>query len=453
LRLFRLLAGKGAKGGPWGAVLLAAVSSGHMSFCEALIEHGASIDYDNSHAIRIALRNQDLALVGILLKGASSPHVLAKALPQAMKMPGKTQRFDAVASLLAKGVSGPELDLALRRAVSETSLFRDPKLVDILVKHGASVNSYGESNSNCVHIVSDRGDLEMLSILCSSKKPPSSDIVSQAVPLAFRARLQISQSNLLKIMQLLLQHGARGIPVAETLIDAVRTDDGVSICKVLLKAGADVNYGNGLSIQEAFKKDDLGSLETILTIAHIEKETWAYIIPLALNPETYNPAKTKLILYTCRNHKTILNKALVHETGRPTIRPHVVAMLLEYGASAECDNAAAFKAAIRSKSLTIFKLLLEAHSSEESSSKSFDSCMELALEDRLPFARSLIEAKVPAGMLQISAYSERTIRALPVGNDIRSLARKYNHSCQTYHQDPGSFARGFDRSLLSLIWI
>jgi hypothetical protein len=397
LRVLRLLVGKGAKGGPWGACLVAAVGHGKISLSAALIEHGASIDYEEAHAVRIALRNQDLALVGILMKGSSSPHLLAKALPQAMKMPGKTQRFDAAATLLAKGVSGPELDIALRRAASETSLFRDPKMVDILVKHGASV-SYGESNSNCVHIVSERGDYEMLSILCSSKKPPSPDIVSQAIPLAFQARTHTSHSNLLKILQLLLQHGARGVPVAETLIDAVRTEEDISICKLLLEGGADVNHREGLVCLEAFKKDDSGSLEAICTTAHIEKETWAYIIPLALHPETYNPTKTRLVLYTCRSHRTILNKALVHETGRPTIRQDVVSMLLGFGASASCENGAAFKAAIRARSSTIFKLLLEAHPTEESISKAFDSCMDLPSEERLPFARSLIEAKVPAGM-------------------------------------------------------
>lgn len=398
LRLLRLLVAKGAKGGPWGAVLLAAVGFGHMALCEALVENGASIDYDNAHAVRIALRNQDLALVAILMKGSSSPHVLAKALPQAMKMPGKTQRFDAVATLLAKGLSGPELDIALRRAASETSLFRDPKMVDVLVKHNASVNNVGESSSNCVHIVSSRGDLEMLSILCTSANPPSSDITSHAIPLVFRSGTQISQSTLLKMLRLLLQHGGRGIPVADTLIDVVRTEDDGAVCKLLIEGGADANYQNGLAIQEAFKKEAPESLEAICTIAHIEKDTWAYVIPLALHPETYHPTKTRLVLSACKTHRNILDRALIHETGRASIRQDVVSMLLELGASAGCDNAAAFKGTIRARSSTVFKLLLEAHNSEEAKAKAFDSCMELAPGERLPFARSLIEVRVPPGM-------------------------------------------------------
>ncbi|TLD20788.1 hypothetical protein E2P81_ATG08452 [Venturia nashicola] len=399
LRVLRLLVAKGAKGGPWGAVLLAAVGFGHMALCKELVENGASIDHENAHAVRLALRNQDLALVGILMKASSSPSVLAKALPQAMKMPGKTQKFDAVATLLTKGVSGPELDIALRRATSETSLFRDPKMVDVLVKHGASVNSFGESNSNCVHIVSSRGDLEMLSILCASANPPSSDITSQAIPLVFRARTQISQSTLLKMLHLLLQHGGRGIPLADTLIDVVRSEDNSAVCKFLIEGGADANHQNGLAIQEAFKKEVSGSLEVICTAAHIEKETWAYVIPLALHPETYHPTKTRIVLSACKSHRIILDKALIHETGRASIRQDVVSLLLELGASAGIDNAAAFKGAIRAKSSTIFKILLEAYSSEESNAKAFDSCMELAPEERLPFARSLIEARVAPAQL------------------------------------------------------
>lgn len=398
LRLLRLLTAKGAKGGPWGAVLLSAVGFGHMNLCEALVENGASIDYENAHAVRLALRNQDLALVATLMKASSSPSVLAKALPQAMKMPGKAQRFDAVATLLAKGVSGRELDIALRRATSETSLFRDPKLVDVLVKHGASVNSFGESDSNCVHIVSSRGDLEMLSILCASANPPSSDITSRAIPLAFRARTQISQSTLLKVLHLLLQHGARGIPVADTLIDAVRTEDDGVVCKLLIEGGADANYQHGLAIQEAFKKEVSDSLEIICTTAQIEKETWAYVIPFALHPETYHPTKTGIVLTACKGHRIILDRALIHETGRASIRQDVVSVLLELGANAGIDNAAAFKGAVRARSSNVFKLLLEAHKSQEANAKAFDSCMELAPEERSPFARSLIEARVHPGM-------------------------------------------------------
>lgn len=398
LRLLRLLVAKGAKGGPWGAVLLAAVGFGHLDLCEALVANGASIDYENAHAVKLALRNQDLALVSILMKASSSPGVLAKALPQAMKMPGKAQRFDAVAKLLAKGVSGPELDIALRRATCETSLFRDPKMVDALVKHGATVNSFGESNNNCVHIVSSRGDLEMLSILCASANPPSSDITSQAIPLAFRARTQTSQSNLLKMLHILLQHGGKGVPVADTLIDVVRTADDSAICKLLIEGGADANYQNGLAIQEAFKKEVPDSLEIICTTAHIEKETWAYVIPLALHPETYHPTKTRIVLTACKGHRIILDRALIHETGRSLIRQDVVSLLLELGASAGSDNAAAFKGAIRARSWTVFKILLEAHSSEQVNAKAYESCMELAPRERLPFASSLIEAGIAPGM-------------------------------------------------------
>lgn len=398
LRLFRLLVSRGAKGGPWGAVLLAAVSYGHMALCEALVENGASIDYENAHAVRIALRNQDLALVGILTRASSSPSVLAKALPQAMKMPGKTQRFDAVATLLGKGVSGPELDIALRRAASETSLFRDPKMVGVLVRHGASVSNFGESNSNCIHIVSSRGDLEMLSILCASANPPSPDITSQAIPLVYQARTQISQSTLLKMLQLLLEHGGKGIPVADTLIDVVRIEDDGAVCRLLIEGGADANYQNGLAIQEAFKKEVPDSLEILCTTAHIEKETWAYVIPLALHPETYHPTKMRFVLTACKSHRNILDRALIHETGRLSIRQDVVLMLLDLGADAGCDNAAAFRGAIRARSSTVFKLLLEAQNSEEANAKAFDACMELAPGERLPFARSLIEARVPPGM-------------------------------------------------------
>ncbi|QDS75019.1 hypothetical protein FKW77_005836 [Venturia effusa] len=399
LRLLRLLVAKGAKGGPWGATLLAAVGFGHMALCEALVENGASIDHDNAHAVRMALRNQDLALIGILMKGSSSPHVLAKALSQAMKMPGKTQRFDAVDTLLTKGVSGPELDIALRRAASETSLFRDPKMVDVLVKHGASVSNFGESNSNCVHIVSSRGDLELLSILYTSVQPPSSDITSQAVPLVFRSRTQTSRSSLLKMLHLLLKHGARGEPVAETLIDAVRTEDDGVVCELLVAGGADANYQNGLAIQEAFRKEAPETLEIICTKAKIEKETWAYVLPLALHPETYHSTKTMLVLSACRVYRNILDTALIHETGRSSIRHEVVSMLLEVGAFAGCDNAAAFTGAIRARSSTVFNLLLQAHNSEETNAKSFDSCMQLAPKERLPFARLLIEAQVSSAQL------------------------------------------------------
>lgn len=352
LYIAEALFAKGARDGDWGMLLVHAVQKSYSNLVVALIDHGASIDHDNAHSVRIALKRADLELLQLLLRGRSSPQILVKALPEALQMTSSADRRNAIISLLHKKVTGDELHLVLQRICASQTL-RDVEVVIALLTHGASVNFTGEKG-NCICIAVEQGDFEVLSILCDHN--PSDQILSSAFGAAYASRNLIPRAEILKIMDLLLHKGAQGSAVAEALIDVVRVEDERDILLLLLKHGADVNYNSGLPIEEALRAPSIAALQDICGRARIESQTSERLILLALKRQDYK-TRAALLITACRKYRSVLSRALIHEVTQLNGREDAVRMLIDAGATVNFENGEALCQVVRDGNISLARII------------------------------------------------------------------------------------------------
>lgn len=343
---------KGARDGEWGMLLAHAVQKSYNNLIGALIDHGASIDYDNAFSLRIALKRADFPLLQLLLRGRSSPQFLAKAIPEALQMVSQADRRNAIIALLNKKVAGDELHFALQRICANHSL-RDVEVVTALLMHGASVN-LKDKNGNCICSAVKQGDFEILSILCDYG--PSDQILSFAFATAYASRSQIPRSDILNIMDLLLNKAAQGSAVAETLINVVRVEDERDILLLLLKHGADVNYKSGLPIEEALQAPSTTSLQDICGRARIESQTFDRLIPMALERQDYK-IRAAMLIGACRKYRSVLSRALIREVTQLNGREDAVRMLLEAGATVNFKNGEALCQVVRDGNIGLARVI------------------------------------------------------------------------------------------------
>ena len=388
LQILDMLFKRGARGGPWGRVLAEAVRQNQVSVVNELVKHGASLDWDDACAVRQALVKPHIPILSCLLQGHSSEHVLVKALPDAMRLAKKEERLDAVTMLLNKGVAGPELDLALRNAVSEKPGRQDHNLITCLLEHGASVD-YEDRDGNCVHIACAQSNTNLLSLLCKFR--PSASILSGAMPLVFSCRNGIGYSNAVSMMKLLLDHGAEGTILAETVLRAVREDEKLEILRLMLQKGGDVNYQMGLAIEEAVKARNSGPLEAICSFGRIDARSASRIIPLALAKTSYEPARASLLVVACKDYRDILTRALVDEVMHSTERrEEVLEMLLKNGASIDHDSGVALSHAVHSYDANLLRVLLSRGPDQTSLTTAFRAAMSLEVSKRHAMMQMLL---------------------------------------------------------------
>src|ERR1700759_5383907 len=87
------------------------------------------------------------------------PEILCQALPLALQIKSREARFSAISIILNKGVTGPELHLALQHLIGEDGQ-KDDKLIELLLHNGASINYNGVDGKNCVEMATANGDSE-----------------------------------------------------------------------------------------------------------------------------------------------------------------------------------------------------------------------------------------------------------------------------------------------------
>lgn len=343
---------KGAQDGEWGQVLINSIERGYRELVAALVNHGASIDYNDAHAVRMALERSDIDLLQLLLQGRSTPSVLAKSIPDAVRLSSDSDRREAVIALLEKKVVGDELHIALQ-TVCRTPSLRDIEVIRALLRHGASVD-FKVQEDNCVCNAVQLADFDLLSMLCEHN--PSDQVLSAAFTVAFESRNQTSRTEVLNIMDLLLHKGAQGKAVTDALVNVVRMEEERDILRLLLKHGTDVNFKSGLPIQEALQAPSTSALQQICGHARIESGTFDRLIPLALKRQDYKTRGAMLVRASSK-YRSVLSRALVFEITHLGGREEAVQMLLENGASVNYESGEALSSAVRAENLKLARRL------------------------------------------------------------------------------------------------
>ncbi|KAL2135711.1 hypothetical protein VTI74DRAFT_7228 [Chaetomium olivicolor] len=272
--VMRLLLEKGVKGETVDAQLVIAAKFGENGeqLVRLLVEFGANVDYNAGEAIWNATRSAVMGSLKLMLgvervsdrQKRPSKVTLLRALKASRKL-GRDPRYQVIEWLFQAGLPPcEEVNIALNRAVKDEP---DPRLVQLLLKHGASPLANG------CETLTDAAQLLLADILrlLLDLGIPRQD-VSWAFQQAFTpetASTWLSEKGLY-VAKMLLDKGAEGESLAlalSTAIDAYGTEDDTIARKfatILLKSEVDINYENGLALQKAAQKADSELIHQVL---------------------------------------------------------------------------------------------------------------------------------------------------------------------------------------------
>lgn len=274
--------------------LVRAVRKGHAWLVETLIQYGASAEFDQAQAIRIALEDVKLEILRVLLRSQCAQGLLSSMIPTAMAITPRRHRLLAMKALVKKGIQSEDLHGPLHDLVSESGEI-DSDLVRVLIDHHAPIDPANEGESSPVSVVAGRGDLSILKILCDAGPQPST--LAHAVPIAFGLISTHEYGLVLSMVGLLLQGRATGPAIDQTLLDAASRDSRLDIVSSLLVFGAaNPNYKNGASLVVAIETGNHPLLEMLCKASTIDQESLVSVMPVALNPRFYELQSLNVLL-------------------------------------------------------------------------------------------------------------------------------------------------------------
>ena len=367
------------------------------SFAQTLLTHEANIDYQSAQAIRLSLRKHDLRMFRVLLQGYSTPAILCRALPDAMEMPYR-DRLDVMNALLAKGVSGKELHLALQSVVSDLDQTGDYELLSLLLQNRASVD-YSDDNGNCISVAVARNDERALDLLVSGL--PNGDTVSAALgflTVSFEDSEAAEYEQFVRMATVLLSNGATGDSANEHLVEAVRSDYRGKVLDLLLEYEADANFKGGEAVSAALQFEKISHLQDLCRRSQLNHQTFVNQLPHTLVPKYFDLAKATLFAETCSNYgyQDVLDRALVNEVQTNGARREVVELLLRLNASVDHQDGAALRHVVSNGDIPTTKLLLSGSPSTTNVARAFPATMHIAdLEARYVLMQSLLHSGGP----------------------------------------------------------
>ena len=391
---------KGASGTSLDEALVVAVQQQSGVITRLLLDHKASVDYNDAQALQIAASAADLSTVNLLLsKGRPRAHSMQYVLPLVPPGPQKL-RYHMIKSVIDAAASAkiptPLLDTALMQTIDSQSHEIDLPLVNLLIVAGANVN---HSNGICFRLATKRGALELLELLVTSSANPSS--IASAVPEVSR----LPHTSLKRrIMTILLEYGARGPTVSQALIDSLEEDPVDEDMILALLGHADVNFRGGQALVLAMRLTTK-LVSSMIDLGKADQQTRNAALSMALDPSTKaRQAKLDVLLKAGVDQKG-LDDALVQEISNgPSHSITVVESLLQHHASCNHDTGKALELAIKSGNFTLFSLLVDSKPSQQT----LASMLPVAMRE----TEKSLRYKFVVNLLQGGARGNRVSEAL-----------------------------------------
>lgn len=353
--LMSALISKGARGVPLDKALVSAVQQKVEDITVLLLDSKASADYDDAQALQVAATAGNLnAFKRILSKGKPKPQSMQYVLPLVPPGPPRL-RYDMTKSIIdaasTAGISTPRLDAALMEAVDTQFPQIDLDLVNLIVGAGADVNCLGGKS---FQIAAKKESIELLELLVRSKPQPSS--LSSAVPVAMR----LVESGLrMKVMAILMDHGAQGPAVAQALSDAIgeKPLDGNLVLYLLSKA--DVDHHQGQALCNAVKFASINIVASVLDLGRPNHRSRLAALPIVLDPATGDRLAKLDLLLEAGVDQMSLDKALVQEIRNGSNSDiTVIEMLLTHNASCNHDGGKSLQLAVSSRNNKVLRCLV-----------------------------------------------------------------------------------------------
>ncbi|PHH62400.1 hypothetical protein CDD81_7196 [Ophiocordyceps australis] len=210
----------------------------------------------DGEALALSVTKESPDVMDVLLTSRQySIETCNTTLASAIELKDRLVRYRMCQSLLKAGVSTDMASSALLVAARDGDL----RLGDVLMAHGANISS---NNGQAIIEACRNGSAEVLRVLLRADGKSNKKTLDSG----FQAATEVSDLNKrAEIFELLLNRGISGTLVDSQLESAARSgDDGQSILRVLLQAGADPNHNNGESVVAATRSVFINSLEILL---------------------------------------------------------------------------------------------------------------------------------------------------------------------------------------------
>ena len=346
---------EGAAGIPLDKALVVSVEQRLISITELLLNHKASVNYNEAQALQICASGGDLETLKLLLnKGRPQQNLMQHVLPQITSGPHQL-RYRMTKSIVDAaqpiGIPTPVLDAAMMEAVDSPSELVDLDLVNLILNAGANVNCL---HGRCLQLATQRGCLELLELLVRHNPEPAS--VSLAIAKVVRLKQPVLRC---RAATILLDHGAQGPDVSGALDDALgeRRIDEELVHLLLTKA--DINYRGGRLLSKVVVSLSPSMVSSVIDFNKPEQATLIAALPAVLDPGTKDrQAKLSSLLQAGTGQKA-LDSALIQEINNGAAYDFtIVKMLLDHGASCVHDSGKAIELAMLSKNVVLLEYLI-----------------------------------------------------------------------------------------------
>ena len=357
-----------------------AVEQGQTEIVSLLMTYGANPVFEESSALRKAVRAQRTDLVLAIMKGVENntrssvaSSIISEAFSTNSSLTVAEQRL-LIDILLCAGAKGDPVAKVLCQVVRA----RHRSIAKLLIKHGADLHF---NNAEALRVAVASEDLDMLSTLLLGRvaKEIASGIVNE-IPHA------CSDERASGILSLLLAKGAMGAPVDKALVRAVERKC-YQTMGLLLDHGADVNAGRSQPVRMAITGSDEVALNLLLSKGRPDPGATQYLIPLIpRSPLQLRLAMSETIIkFAGRNSigASILNSALDDALKTPpqqeieqSLIP-LVDLLIATGASVDASEGKCFRLAAETGSIRLLKVLIPHMSKSAFLSPAVDVCMKM----------------------------------------------------------------------------
>ncbi|KAI1180767.1 hypothetical protein F4777DRAFT_529249 [Nemania sp. FL0916] len=247
-----------------------------------LLRYNADVNFNEGHGIVTAVGQNDLTLLGTLLKGKPTGSTIGRAIARAVEVADSSLKAQIVIMLLGSGVipSAAEVSTALDSVIRTNPT--DKRLIKVLLEQG---NANVDNNKGiAMEHAAQHPDPEVLELILQLGKPNDESISRALKSLGI---LPASASRVHKLERLLSRTKSKTI-VTNLLINEVQSllkmapsQRNFTSLRSLLSHGADVNASNGEALGCAVAASNMQIVEILLAASPLPM-TLAWVMPHAL---------------------------------------------------------------------------------------------------------------------------------------------------------------------------
>ncbi|KAJ3565594.1 hypothetical protein NPX13_g7447 [Xylaria arbuscula] len=359
----------------------------------------ASTDYKGALALQIAVKKGHMAIANAILTHKPPSQVaLAQVYPTTWNLP-RPERYQLSELFLRAGLSGPCVHSALQNAIGNHPSSRDEKLVSLLLRYNADINS---NEGHGLLAAVSQNDVKLLELLLKSK--PTAHTVTRAIPKTMDIR---DSSIRFQIMNMLLGTGVtKGSMEISTALDTAASltpADKPLMRTLLLQGKADVNVNGGSTLEHAAQHSDPEVLELILGLGQPSNDSIDKALRSLwkLSAPAFKTRKLETFLRRNKSKDTI-SSVLIEEVKSilkipPPERDFTsLKLLLSNGADVNTCNGEGLSCAITASNMQVAEILLEASPTPTTLAWVMPHALRIIdLMDRLTFAQKILDAGMP----------------------------------------------------------